>query len=98
MSIAPVTPNKVNAATSGHHLKQWGLASSACPHSRKLSTRVTPGHSVQVQAADAVLIADATDRLGQQPRNRQLPDAPTLFRRRRQRDGVGHHQLVERRL
>ena len=55
--------------------------------------------SIHVQRAHRFLVADAADRLGQQLRDRQLPDLRHMpSPPSRQRDGVGHHQLVERRL
>src|SRR6185369_11693919 len=54
--------------------------------------------SIQIERADRLLVADATDGLRKQARHRKLADARAALCGRRQRNRVRHDQLVERRL
>src|SRR6185312_48511 len=53
--------------------------------------------SIYIQRADRLLVADPADRLGEQRRDRELADAAAAARGGRQRNGVGHDQLIEHR-
>src|SRR5690606_36961262 len=63
------------------------------------ATRGSPPktRSVDVEPAHRLLIANATNGFREQSCHRELADAAALARRLRQRNRVGHDELVERR-
>src|SRR6476659_5085185 len=54
-----------------------------------------PGTSVHVQRTDGFSEGDAADGFREQLGDAELADPAAPLRALRQRDGVGHHQLVE---
>src|SRR2546430_13600354 len=57
-----------------------------------------PSGSLHEERAHRILVADAKNRLGEQPRDRQHADLLARLSGLGERDGVGHHQLVHFRL
>src|SRR6185437_16878787 len=76
----------------------WGLrGTSDKTRRRSRPSPALPRNSVYVQRADGVLVADAANGLRQQRRHRELADAAAAARGGRERNGVGHDQLIEHR-
>src|SRR6478672_12881832 len=57
--------------------------------------QVEPGMSVHVERTDGFPEGDAADGFREQLGDAELADLAAFLRRLGQRDGVGHHQLVQ---